>query len=168
MVVRTFGEDVWRLTANEVAFGVGMLAGGALISAWGGFRDRMRMLVATSLAFGILSVCMGLSGDILGLPGSFAVFLGFMLLTGVGVSWFSTTATTLLQEQVDPEVQGRVFGLVGIVLAVAMPVGMLIFGPLADTISVEWILVLTGIITVLVTFAVAYRAPTAEAGMITE
>jgi DHA3 family macrolide efflux protein-like MFS transporter len=96
------------------------------------------------------------------------VFLGFMLLTGVGVSWFSTTATTLLQEQVDPEVQGRVFGLVGIVLAVAMPVGMLIFGPLADTISVEWILVLTGIITVLVTFAVAYRAPTAEAGMITE
>lgn len=161
MVVRTFGEDVWRLTVNELAFGVGMLAGGALISAWGGFHDRMRMLVATSFSFGILSVCLGLSGDVLGLPGSFAAFLAFMLLIGVGVAFFSTTATTLLQEQVDAEVQGRVFGLVGIVLAVAMPFGMLLFGPLADTISVEWILVLTGVLAVIVTFAAAWRAPKA-------
>ena len=161
MVVRTFGEDVWRLTVNELAFGVGMLAGGAVLSAWGGFHDRMRMLVATSFAFGILSVGLGVSGDFLGLPGSFAVFLGFMLLIGVGVAFFSTTATTLLQEQVDAEVQGRVFGLVGIVLAVAMPFGMLIFGPMADTISVEWILVLTGVLAVLVTFGAAWRAPAA-------
>jgi DHA3 family macrolide efflux protein-like MFS transporter len=163
LVVRTFGDDVWRLTVNELAFGMGMLVGGILISAWGGFRDRMRMLVVTSFAFGILSVGMGLSGDVLGLPGSFAVFLGFMLLTGVGVSWFSTTATTLLQEQVEPEVQGRVFGLLGIVLAVAMPFGMLLFGPLADSISVEWILVITGCLAVLVTFGAAYRAPQALA-----
>lgn len=163
LVVRTFGDDVWRLTVNELAFGVGMLAGGVIISAWGGFHDRMRMLVATSFAFGILSICMGLSGDILGLPGSFAVFLGFMLLIGVGVAWFSTTVTTLLQEQVEPEVQGRVFGLLGIVMALAMPLGMLLFGPLADTISVEWILVLTGVLAVLVTFAMAYRAPRALA-----
>ena len=161
MVVRTFGEDVWRLTVNELAFGVGMLAGGAVLSAWGGFHDRMRMLIATSFAFGILSVGLGVSGDFLGLPGSFAVFLGFMLLIGVGVAFFSTTATTLLQEQVDAEVQGRVFGLVGIVLAVAMPFGMLIFGPMADTISVEWILVLTGVLAVLVTFGAAWRAPAA-------
>ena len=26
LVVRTFGDDVWRLTVNELAFGVGMLA----------------------------------------------------------------------------------------------------------------------------------------------
>lgn len=161
MVVRTFGEDVWRLTVNELAFGVGMLAGGAILSAWGGFHDRMRMLVATSFAFGILSIGLGVSGDLLGLPGSFAVFLGFMLLIGVGVAFFSTTATTLLQEQVDAEVQGRVFGLVGIVLAVAMPFGMLIFGPMADTISVEWILVLTGVLAILVTFGAAWRAPAA-------
>jgi MFS transporter, DHA3 family, macrolide efflux protein len=163
MVVRTFGDDVWRLTVNELAFGVGMLAGGVLISTWGGFRDRMRMLVATSFAFGVLSVAMGLSGDILGLPGSFAVYLGFMILIGVGVAFFSTTTTTLLQEQVEAEVQGRVFGLVGIVLAVAMPFGMLLFGPLADTISVEWILVLTGLLAVAVTFAAAWRAPAALA-----
>lgn len=163
LVVRTFGDEVWRLTVNELAFGVGMLAGGVIISAWGGVRDRMRMLIATSFSFGILSICMGLSGDILGLPGSFAVYLGFMLLIGVGVAWFSTTVTTLLQEQVEPEVQGRVFGLLGIVMALAMPLGMLIFGPLADTISVEWILVLTGVLAVLVTIAVGYRAPRALA-----
>jgi hypothetical protein len=44
-----------------------------------------------------------------------------------------------------------------------MPLGMLLFGPLADTISVEWILVLTGVLAVLVTFAMAYQAPRALA-----
>lgn len=163
MVVRTFGADVWRLTANELAFGLGMVAGGALISAWGGFRDRMRMLVATSLAFGVLSVGMGLSGDVLGMTGSFGRYLAFMLLTGLAVAWFSTTVTTLFQEQVEPQMQGRAFGLLGIVMAVAMPIGMLVFGPLADSVSIEWIMVATGVITVLVTFAASYRAPRAVA-----
>ena len=52
---------------------------------------------------------------------------------------------TLLQETVEPERQGRVFGFVGIVMAVAMPAGMLVFGPLADVVPVQTILIPTGL-----------------------
>lgn len=38
-------------------------------------------------------------------------------------------------------------GFVGIVMAVAAPVGMVVFGPLADVVSVEAILVVTGLLT---------------------
>jgi DHA3 family macrolide efflux protein-like MFS transporter len=57
---------------------------------------------------------------------------------------------TLLQETVEPEKQGRIFGFVGIVMAVTMPIGMLVFGPLADVVSVEAILVASGITTFVV------------------
>ena len=36
-VARTFGDDIWYLTAIEVGFSVGMILGGALTAAWGGF-----------------------------------------------------------------------------------------------------------------------------------
>jgi len=57
---------------------------------------------------------------------------------------------TLLQETVEPERQGRVFGFVGIVIAVAMPLGMAILGPLADVVSVELLLIVTGAMTVVI------------------
>jgi DHA3 family macrolide efflux protein-like MFS transporter len=163
MVVRTFGEEVWRLTLNELAFGVGMLLGGAAISAWGGWRDRMQVLQATSLSFGLLSIGLGLCGRVLGWPGSFVAYLIVMLLLGGAVAFFSTTAMTLFQEQVEPDMQGRVFGVQGIVLALAMPIGMLVFGPLADVVSVEVITIAAGLLMIAVTLAVGHRAPRALA-----
>jgi DHA3 family macrolide efflux protein-like MFS transporter len=43
-----------------------------------------------------------------------------------------------------------VFGFVGIVMAVAMPLGMVVFGPLADVVSIEVLLVAAGILTFVV------------------
>ena len=159
MVVRTFGEEIWKLTVNELAFGIGMLGGGALIAIRGGGRDRMRLLVIACLAFAVCSIGMGLSGDILGHSGSFAVYLAFMLAIGLAVAYFSTATMTLFQEQVEPTMLGRVFGVNGIIMAVAMPIGMLMFGPLADVISIEWILVLTGVLMLVATLVVGHRAP---------
>jgi DHA3 family macrolide efflux protein-like MFS transporter len=81
------------------------------------------------------------------------------------VPFFSTPSMTLLQETVEPERQGRVFGFVGIVMALAMPIGMVIFGPLADLVPIEWLLVGSGVLTFLVVGgAVAKVAAPAGAG----
>lgn len=74
MVVRTFGEEVWRLTVNE-------------------------------LAFGLLSIGLGLCGNVFGWSGSSVAYLIVMLVLGGAVAYFSTTAMTLFQEQVEPEMQ---------------------------------------------------------------
>jgi DHA3 family macrolide efflux protein-like MFS transporter len=63
---------------------------------------------------------------------------------GLAVPSFYTSAMTLLQETVEPERQGRVFGFVGIVISVAMPLGMSVLGPLADVFPVENLLIATG------------------------
>lgn len=138
MVVRTFGDEVWKLTVNEIAFSVGMMLGGGAVAAWGGNANRMALLLRSTLVFGVLSVAMGLSTNMW-------VFFSLMFALGLAVPFFSTPSTTVLQETVEPEMQGRVFGFVGIVMALAMPVGMAVFGPLADRFRVEELLVAAGV-----------------------
>jgi MFS transporter, DHA3 family, macrolide efflux protein len=70
---------------------------------------------------------------------------------------------TLFQEQVEPAMQGRVFGVQGIIWSLAMPAGMLVFGPLADVVSVESITIVAGLLTVAVTLVVGIRSPQALA-----
>ena len=143
MLVRTFGDDVWLLTILELSFGIGMVAGGALMAIFGSKADRLGMMVGTSILFGVLAVVMGFTTNLI-------LFYTLFFLIGLAVPAFSTSSMTLLQETVEPERQGRVFGFVGIVMAVAMPIGMAVLGPLADIVSVEILLIATGAITVLI------------------
>jgi DHA3 family macrolide efflux protein-like MFS transporter len=143
MLVRTFGSDVWLLTILELSFGIGMVAGGALMAIFGAKVDRLGMMVGTSILFGVLAVVMGFTTNLI-------LFYTLFFLIGIAVPAFSTSSMTLLQETVEPERQGRVFGFVGIVMAVAMPFGMAVLGPLADIVSVEILLIATGAITALI------------------
>ena len=159
MVVRSFGPEEWKLAANEIAFSVGMMGGGIAMAAWGGFKNRIVTMIVACVSFGVITVCLGLSGNMW-------VFFGFMLLTGWAIPLFITPSTTLLQERVEPEFQGRVFSIVGIVMAVAAPVGMIVLGPLADIVSVEALLIVSGLVTLVVT-AVAVIIPSGRAALAT-
>ena len=143
MLVRTFGGDVWLLTVLELSFGIGMVAGGALMAIFASKMDRLGLMVGTSILFGVLAVVMGFTTNLI-------LFYTLFFLIGLAVPAFSTSSMTLLQETVEPERQGRVFGFVGIVMAVAMPLGMAVLGPLADIVSVEILLIATGALTVLI------------------
>ena len=143
MLVRTFGSDVWLLTILELSFGIGMVAGGALMAIFASKVDRLGTMVGTSIIFGVLAVVMGFTTNLI-------LFYTLFFLIGLAVPAFSTSSMTLLQETVEPERQGRVFGFVGIVMAVAMPLGMAVLGPLADIVSVEILLIITGVMTVIV------------------
>ena len=146
MLVRNFGSEVWMLTVLEVSFGVGMALGGALMAVLASKLNRIWTIIGTSIIFGALAIAMGFTTNLI-------LFFSLFFLIGLAVPAFSSSAMTLLQETVEPERQGRVFGFVGIVMAVAMPLGMAILGPLADIVSVEILLIVTGATTVLIALA---------------
>lgn len=134
---RSFGGDVWRLSAIEVAFSSGMIAGGLIIAAWGGFRNRVRTMVASNLAMAACTVALGL------VPW-FWLYLVIMGIFGVALPFYNTPSATLLQEHVEGDYLGRVFSVFTMLSTSLMPLGMLVFGPLADALRIEWILVATG------------------------
>ncbi len=143
MLVRTFGDEVWMLTVLELSFGVGMVLGGAVIAVLASKLDRLSTIIGTSIAFGVMAIAMGFTTNLI-------LFYALFFLIGLTVPAFSTSAFTLLQETVEPERQGRVFGFVGIVMSLAMPIGMAVLGPLADVVSVELLLIITGAATVVI------------------
>jgi DHA3 family macrolide efflux protein-like MFS transporter len=128
-----------------------MVAGGALMAIFAAKINRIQAIIGSSILFGLLAVTMGFTTNLI-------LFFSLFFIIGVVVPAFSTSAMTLLQETVEPERQGRVFGFVGIVMSVAMPLGMAILGPLADIVSVEILLIVTGSATV-VTALIAITVP---------
>ncbi len=138
-VTRTFGGEVWRLTLTEVAYSTGMMLGGIIMAYWGGFKNRVH-----SMAFATLIV--GGSTVGLGTVPFFSVYLAFMVLAGIVMPVFNTPFTVLIQERVESDFLGRVFGVLGMIFSTMMPLGMLIFGPLADIITIELLLIGTGIL----------------------
>ena len=137
-VSRVYGETYWYLTAVELAGFIGMVAGGILMSIWGGFKSRVTTMSVGLIAFGSLAIGMGLSKQ-------FALYLSLMIIYGVAITMVQTATTTLIQEKAEMSMQGRVFGLLGAMYSGFLPVGMAIFGPMADEISLQWIMIGSGI-----------------------
>lgn len=137
-VSRVYGETYWYLTAVELAGFVGMVAGGLLMSIWGGFKRRVTTISAGLIAFGLLAIGMGLSKR-------FSLYLILMVIYGVAITMVQTATTTLIQEKAELSMQGRVFGLLGAMYSGFLPAGMAIFGPMADKIALQWIMIGSGI-----------------------
>ncbi len=156
-VVRTFGEDVWLLTAIELAFSAGMMAGGIMIAAWGGFKNKSHTMVFAWLCFGVTTLLFGV------IP-NFWVYLGVMVLCGLSMPIYNTPAMTLLQTKIPPELMGRVFSVMMIINGLAMPLGMALFGPLGDVVRIEWLLIVTGILLIAGGFALYGRKELMKAG----
>ncbi|MGG7619083.1 MFS transporter [Bacillus coreaensis] len=156
-VTRSFGDDVWRLTAIEIAFSVGMMVGGGLIASWGGFPNKIHTMTFASLLMGICTLALGI------VP-VFWVYLLFMAIFGIAMPIFNTPTTVLLQEKVDEGYLGRIFGVFGMISTSMMPIGMLIFGPMADVIKVEWLLVGTGILIFILSFFLGANKVLLETG----
>lgn len=138
-VTRSFGDDFWRLTAVEISFSSGMILGGGVIAAWGGFKNKIHTMTLASLVIGACTFALGVVPN-------FWVYLFFMVLTGVAMPLFNTPSTVLLQEKIEEEFQGRIFGIYGMISTSMMPLGMLIFGPIADIVRIEWLLIWTGLL----------------------
>ena len=55
-----------------------------------------------------------------------------------------SAVTTLVQQRAKPAMQGRVFGLIGTMYSGFLLIGMSVFGPLADLVSLPLLMILTG------------------------
>jgi DHA3 family macrolide efflux protein-like MFS transporter len=137
LVTKHFGGAAPQLAGLESAWGIGVVAGGLLLSVWGGFQRK----VLTSL---IGVVCGGVGMAMLGLipAGAFPLALAAFFFVGVTNPIINGPFFALLQSRVAPDMQGRVMSLVGSASQAMMPLSLLVAGPVADAVGVRsWYLV---------------------------
>ena len=137
MIERTFGSEVWRLSANEIVWTVGSLLGGIFVAWKGNFKDKWRVMAVSYIGFGITFL-------LLGLTPYFWMYLAVMMISGAFMPALATASTVMLQEEVEAGKLGRVFSVFQIISGSVMPLGMLIFGPMADRVPIQWIMVGSG------------------------
>lgn len=156
-VTRSFGNEVWRLTAIEVSFSVGMMLGGVVMVYWSGLKNKVHTMILSACINGVLILALGLAEV-------FPVYLLIMALTGLVIPVFNTPATVLLQQKVEEAFLGRVFGVMSMIAGSMMPLGMLVFGPIADFIKIEWLLIGTGLLMVVQALFILKSKELIEAG----
>lgn len=105
--------------------GGGLLAGGLLLSAWGGPRRRVRGVFGFELVVCACTVLIGLTSA----PGLIGAAV---LICFAAIALSDGCATVLWQAQVAPALQGRVFALREMVSYAALPLGLVISAPLAE------------------------------------
>ena len=158
-VVRNFGDDVWRLSAIEIAFSVGMMIGGLVIAAWGGFKNRILTMTFGLILFGLTVIGLGLASD-------FWVYLGIFVLTGMVMPFFNTPVMVILQTKVEQDYMGRILSVFTMVSTSIMPLAMLAFGPIVDIVSIDTVLVFTGIIMVMLSILLVCNGTLRNAGLL--
>lgn len=100
----------------------------------------------------------------LGIVLLFWIYLTFMALFGIAMPIFNTPANVLLQEKIEEDYLGRVFGVMGMITTSMMPLGMLVFGPISDFIQIEWMLIGTGVILLIIAIMFGRNKVLLEAG----
>lgn len=142
LVARSFGAEIWRLTLSEMTFSLGAISGGILIALWGGFQKRIHTIILATIAYGTLMMCLGLAPN-------FVIYLIFNGLIGISMPCFNAPVNVMIQENVETAMHGRVFSIVQIANACALPFGTILFGPMADIIGVNTILIWSGVAVIL-------------------
>ena len=143
LVSRVYGDVYWYLTAVELVGFAGMALGGVLMGIWGGFKSRVKTFAVGLLILSIMTIGMGVSPY-------FILYLVLMFVYSIALTMIQTATTTIIQEKAEGSMQGRVFGLMGAMYSGFLPVGMVVFGPLADVLPLQWIMVGSGIALVFV------------------
>jgi DHA3 family macrolide efflux protein-like MFS transporter len=149
-------SDVFQKGAAELGWvkavsGVGIILAGVILSAWGGFQRR----IVTSLS-GVVGVGLGVILFGLAPADRFFLLLVAGFLQGFAVVFANGPLQAIFQSTIAPDVQGRVFSLIGAGAAAMMPLGLLIAGPVADWLGVQAWYIIGGATCLLTTLSATF------------
>jgi len=121
-----------RTNQNSIIFGstqtvmaAGAIAGGIIMSAWGGFKKRVHGVLAGWAVFGIFFAMIGFGKGL-------AMWIPFMILMELVGPLINASNQSIWQAKVAPDVQGRVFSARRLIAWFTNPISPIIAGTLAD------------------------------------
>ena len=145
LVTKDFGLGAIELAWTETAMGIGAIAGGAILTAWGGFKKKIRTILLGLFGMGTGVMLMGLSPVSL-----FSGLLTGCFITGFMQVFCNGPVTAIIQSSVNKDMQGRVFSIIDAGAAAMMPLSLLIAGPVSDALGNRIWYVMAGAICILV------------------
>jgi len=132
LVTKHFGLGAMQLGWFDSFFGVGIIAGGLVLSAWGGFRRRIVTSLLGIMGLGVGALVIGLAP-----ANMFPVALVAMMFTGFMNPITNGPLSAILQSSVRPDMQGRVMSLINSLATAMTPLSLLVAGPISDWLGIQ-------------------------------
>ncbi|MEN6619431.1 MAG: MFS transporter [Rikenellaceae bacterium] len=145
MTLSHFAGDTYKMSIVEIAWGVGMLIGGGLMSLPKFNFNKVLLINTMYVILGLTFACSGF----LPLEG-FYLFVGFTLVGGIAGAIFWGAFTVLLQTNLDSAVLGRVFSIHNSLIMIPAMFSLMVTGYIADTIGITNAFIIAGVILVLI------------------
>lgn len=125
MVLARTANNELVLATVQTAMGIGGVAGGLILSTWGGPKRRVHGVLLGFIWAALCQLWLGLGQSLwVWSAASFAMVLSIPIING--------SNQAIWQAKVAPDVQGRVFAARRVFAQLTGPVGMALAGPLAD------------------------------------
>ena len=127
-----------RLDYNEALVGIvaafsslGLLLGGLIPIFWSGTEKRIHtaMIVMTLGCVGLM---------VYGLAQSFTMLIIIVFFMMLPYKWTNALVSSIQQSKIPPDMQGRIIGLISQIATFAIPITMLITGPLVDQVLIPY------------------------------
>jgi len=147
-----FRADAWHASMVNFGYAGGMMLCAILLGRVGAIKNKFPVIHAGLMGMGISSLLCGL------LPvgmGWFWVFAALCALLGASSNLYNIPYIAYMQETIAPERMGRAFSLIGSLSSAAMPLGLLIAGPIAQSRGVSLWFFISGAALLLLTLASA-------------
>ena len=151
VVTQEYHGSVMQLGMVDSFFGIGIIIGGLVLSAWGGFKKRILTSMLGIIGIGIGIMIFGL------LPSNlFYIALSGIFLLGFMQVMANGPLDAILQAAVDPDMQGRVFSLLGAGASAMQPLSLLVAGPVSDWLGVRTWYMIGGLACIIMAFAALF------------
>jgi hypothetical protein len=125
VLMRTDNNSV-ALGAVQATLSVGGLAGGLLMSTWGGPKQRIHGVLTGMLVSGLLGI------TVIGLGRTLPMWVVGAFVTFVAMQVVNASNQAIWQSKIPPQLQGRVFSIRRMIAQISAPLAVLLAGPLAD------------------------------------
>jgi DHA3 family macrolide efflux protein-like MFS transporter len=137
LVTKHFHGGAIQFGGMQSAFGLGVVAGGALLGIWGGFKKRVTTALLSLFLQGVGFAAVGI------VPSTgFPMAVGAMALVGLMNPICTGSLFAIVQSTVPHEMQGRIMSLLISLSSLAAPLGLAAAGPIADRYGIGiWFLV---------------------------
>jgi MFS family permease len=144
----TLGLSEKDLIVVVLPLGIGIVFGVLLLNNYGKYFARRRAIELGLVVLGILLVILTLAAplsrlltgagehvegvDLSGVTSLVGVVIAIAFLAGICYGVVAISAQVQLQEDIPPDVRGRVFGVLNMLISVASILPIIIVGPIAD------------------------------------
>lgn len=145
MVKEYFQGGAAELGWLQSAWGLGLVAGGVLLSVWGGFKRRIVTALMGIVGLGVGVLIVGLVS-----PDGLPIAIGALFFGALMNALCNGSLMALAQGVTPPEIQGRFFTVLSSLTGAMIPLGMAIGGPAAQRWGTRSLFVVAGIMQIAV------------------